>query len=615
MEKISLIICFLSILTLNIIPQNNKYAWIPGIQFELPSQKNNLENIVKDINNKKEISFVIVSGNLSKNSKSEEMDSAKLILDELQVPYHIIPGYDDIRFNESCLRKFNDLWNSDKFAFNSNGIEHIGINCGIFLNERGHFRIEDLEWLDSTLAGLPDTEQVFFYSNFPDENGIDNLFEITNRLSTHKIQTILFSFQKLHPPSFVNGIPVLSENSEIVDNNKWKYTIVENAYDSVFVSNVTDQGIQGISTRLAKINLKSNRVDSVQFINFTLNTLNNETNVKANVLWKKELKETTIATLVTSGNYIYEATLNGNIFCFGNHGDLVWENKSGESILSRLAVTDSIIVAGTVEGDLISFNTENGKIIQTIGLNESVTSPLLTIDAEHNGTSTTGIIAGTSQGSLYCYDIKSFEMIWENHSAHELITSEPVFINDRIIYGCRDMYIYCIEAASGIINWKLLINNIDKSPIQCKTVSDNKSIIVASPDKSIASIDLLLGKVTWRKDIFNAYNSIGISKSKDDIYIKSCKDNFFIIAAKNGKLLKSIKIGFGIDTDPGNIIEWNKNILFSSQNGIIYLIDKNYKFEPLLFLGNGAIKNIYHIRDNIFAASNIDGKIVVFKLE
>jgi len=206
-------------------------------------------------------------------------------------------------------------------------------------------------------------------------------------------------------------------------------------------------------------------------------------------------------------------------------------------------------------------------------------------------------------------------MIWENHSAHELITSEPVFINDRIIYGCRDMYIYCIEAASGIINWKLLINNIDKSPIQCKTVSDNKSIIVASPDKSIASIDLLLGKVTWRKDIFNAYNSIGISKSKDDIYIKSCKDNFFIIAAKNGKLLKSIKIGFGIDTDPGNIIEWNKNILFSSQNGIIYLIDKNYKFEPLLFLGNGAIKNIYHIRDNIFAASNIDGKIVVFKLE
>ena len=145
---------------------------------------------------------------------------------------------------------------------------------------------------------------------------------------------------------------------------------------------------------------------------------------------------------------------------------------------------------------------------------------------------------------------------------------------------------------------------------------DNKSIIVVSPDKSISSIDLTyLVKLLGGKIFLMVTIVSGISKSKDDIYIKSCKDNFFIIVAKNGKLLKSIKIGFGIDTDPGNIIEWNKNILFSSQNGIIYLIDKNYKCEPLLFLGNGAIKNIYNIRDNIFVASNIDGKIVVFKLE
>jgi outer membrane protein assembly factor BamB len=615
MEKTVSIICLLFILTLNIFPQNNKYAWIPGIQFELPSQKNNLENIVKDINNKKEISFVIVTGNLSKNSKSEEIDSAKLILDELQVPYHIIPGFDDVKLNERCFREFKDLWNGDKFAFNSNGIEYIGINCGIFMQERGHFRIEDLQWLDSTLTKLADTEQVFFYSNFPAENGIDNLYEITNRLSTHNIKSILFSFQKLNPPGNVNGIPVLSETPAIVENSNWKYTIVENTTDSVFFSNVTDQGIQGISTRLPKITLKSNRVDSVQFINFTPNALNNETSVKANVLWKKELKETTIGTLVTSENNIYETTLNGNIFCFDNHGELEWENKSGESILSRLAVTDSIIVAGTVEGDLISFSAESGKIIQTIGLNESVTSPLLTIDAEYNGTPTTGIIAGTSHGSLYCYDIKSFEMIWENHSARELITSEPALTNERLIYCCRDGFIYCIDAASGIINWKLLINNSSNAPIQCKSVSDNKSIFVASPDKNIVSIDLMLGKVTWKKDIFNAYNSIGISESRENIYIKSCKDNFFIVSAKSGKLVKNIKIGFGIDPDPGNIIEWNKNILFSSQNGIIYLIDKNYKCNPLLFLGTGTIKDIINIRDNIFAASNIDGKIIVFRLE
>ena len=39
-----------------------------------------------------------------------------------------------------ALENLMILRNSDKFAFNSNGIEHIGLNCGIFMNERGHFR-------------------------------------------------------------------------------------------------------------------------------------------------------------------------------------------------------------------------------------------------------------------------------------------------------------------------------------------------------------------------------------------------------------------------------------------------------------------------------------------
>ena len=36
-----------------------------------PRRKINLENIVNDINNKKEISFAIVTGNISKNGKNE----------------------------------------------------------------------------------------------------------------------------------------------------------------------------------------------------------------------------------------------------------------------------------------------------------------------------------------------------------------------------------------------------------------------------------------------------------------------------------------------------------------------------------------------------------------
>ena len=616
MKKIILIIDLFFLFTFNITPQSYKYAWISGIQFEFPLVKNDLENIIKDINNKKEISFVIITGNISKNSKNEEIDSVKIMLDNLKVPYYIIPGNDDAKLNESCYMEFKELWKDNKFAFNYNGIEHIGLNCGIFMRERGHFRIEDMQWLDSILAKLPDTDQVFFYSNFPDENGIDNLFQAANRLNSHNIKAFLFSFQKGIPPAAIEGIPILSEHSSISNNSGWKYTLVENTSDSLFLFDVTSRGIWETPARFAKNDAKVDRIDSVQFINFTSGPIKRAASIKAEILWQKDLNKTLSAPIVATENYIYAAAENGDVFCMDMSGNLLWQNKSGETILSKLAVSDSIIVAGTVEGDLISFNAANGKIIQTLGLNEPVTSQLITLDGEYNGTPTTCVIAGTSKGSLYCYNINSLEMIWENHSAQGIIADEPLLVNDRIIYGSRDGYLYCVDAKSGVINWKLLINNSnDNSPFLCKPVFNEKSVFVVSPDNNIFSIDLLLGRAIWQKNNFDAYNSIGIGNSKEDIYIKSYKDNFFIVSAKNGKLVKDIEIGFGIDTAPGNILEWNNNILFGSQNGKIYLIDKNYKWDILFYLGTGGVQNIYHVKDNIFAASDIDGKIVVFKLE
>ena len=220
----------------------------------------------------------------------------------------------------------------------------------------------------------------------------------------------------------------------------------------------------------AKNSVKVNRIDSTQFINYTAGSVKGATNIKAEVLWQYDLKKTLSAPIAATGNNIYAAANNGDVFCFDMNGNLLWQNKTGETILCRPAISDSILVAGTVEGDLISFNAANGKIIQTLGLSEPVTSQLITIDAEYNGAATTGVVAGTSKGSLYCYDINSFEMIWENHSAQRLIAAEPLLVNDRIIYGSQDGYLYCIDAKSGIINWKLLINNNnDNSPITMQT--------------------------------------------------------------------------------------------------------------------------------------------------
>jgi outer membrane protein assembly factor BamB/predicted phosphodiesterase len=616
MKKITLIITLFFLFSFNILPQNYKYAWISGIHFELPPVKNELQNIVNDINNKKEISFVLITGDISKSSKNGEIDSAKKILDNLSIPYYIIPGTNDAKLNENCNMEFKDLWKDNKFVFSFKGIKFIGLNNGIFMHESGHYRVEDLQWLDSVLAKTPASEEVFFYSNYPAENRIDNLVEVTNRLNNHNLKAIFFTVQKDNPPANIEGIPVITEISGISDVNGWKYTILENTKDSIIVYNVTGAGAGETAAGFIKNNAVSGMADTVQFKNYTLEPGKNITGIKANVLWQNDLGRTMSAPVITEGNKIFAVTNNGDIFCFDLSGNILWQNKSGERIISRLAASDSIIVAASIEGDLISFNTANGKIIQTIGLNEPITSQLITIDAEYNGAPVTGVVAGTSNGSLYCYDVASFEMIWQNQSAQRSIASEPLFINDRIIYGSGDGHLYCVDAKTGVLNWKLLLSSsANNSPVLCSPVTNEKSVFIAIPGKNISSVDLLLGKSAWQKNNFDAANSIGISDNLGNLYIKCYKDNFLIVSAKNGKIVKNIKIGFGAELSPASILEWNKNIIFSSQNGNIYLIDKDYNWNPLLYLGSGGIQSIIHIKENIFAASTIDGKIIIFNLE
>jgi hypothetical protein len=69
-----------------------------------------------------------------------------------------------------------------------------------------------------------------------------------------------------------------------------------------------------------------------------------------------------------------------------------------------------------------------------------------------------------------------------------------------------------------------------------------------------------------------------------------------------------------LDTMPNQLIDWNQNIIFGCKDGTIYLIDKDYKVNPLFFMGTSRIHSVQHVTENTFAASNMDGKILVFKI-
>src|SRR5690606_8954510 len=75
-----------------------------------------MRRTVQDINQNREIEFVIVSGDITEFGSDEELLLAKKILDELLVDYYIVPGNHDANWSESGGNSFRKVFGAETFA-------------------------------------------------------------------------------------------------------------------------------------------------------------------------------------------------------------------------------------------------------------------------------------------------------------------------------------------------------------------------------------------------------------------------------------------------------------------------------------------------------------------
>ncbi len=592
--------------------QNYKYAWLSDIHIGAPQADFDLQNVVNNINERDSLAFVIATGDIAEKGRNEELETAKNILGELNIPYLIIPGNHDTKWSESGLTKFKDLWDDDKFSYEINGQKHIGLRSGIpWRGGGGHIDPEDLLWLQNELQNTSKDEEIYLYVHHPLDGDVDNWFKVINILRDYNVKGIFIGHGHSNKLLNFSGIPAAMGRSTLSRPKYAGYTIVNNTADSISLSEIQVDSAGTIIERQwggwSKIFEKTiPQFDSLQFVKYSN---------KVNILWQDDLKTSMSTSLLVDTDKIFAATINGAILCYNFNGKLLWKYDTNETIFSKLVRDNDVLAVATIEGDLFTINANNGKLIQALGLGEPLTSQLIKIGIKYNGTTSTGIIIGTSNGNLFCYDLYSFELIWENNSASMMIEDQPIIVDGKIIFGSWDNYVYCIDAGSGALIWKWTENkNFYYSPASSPIVTNGKNVYVATPDKFVSAIDLLQGTTAWHKKDFNSWESIGISNDNSNLLIKSYMDKFFIVSAKEGKLVKEINMNFGLDTMPVEPIEWNGKIIFGGKDGIIYLIEKDFSWEKLFFTGTARPHTVQHINDNMFAASNMDGKIFVFTL-
>ena len=113
-----------------------------------------------------------------------------------------------------------------------------------------------------------------------------------------------------------------------------------------------------------------------------------------------------------------------------------------------------ILLIVTVEGDLYSINSNNGEILQVVGIGENITSDLALIEISTAEYKTIAVVLGTSEGNIFCYDAFSFELLWQKNISTSPIISSPLSEKDKVVFLNDNFSLYCVNSKSGSLIWK-----------------------------------------------------------------------------------------------------------------------------------------------------------------
>lgn len=592
-------VLFLTLLAWSVaLPQETRFAVITDTHIGAGGAAAELEAIVARINRMKEVEFVIHTGDITEKGRDSEFSEAKKILDGLHCPYSIIPGNHDSHWIGYGLAGFRKTWGDDKFLFQKGGSFFVGLNAW----DLGHVAPQDLRWIEQRVLEMPPSATIFLFIHNP-LSSIDNWFALSNILRGCRAFVISGHVHRSEEVTY-NGIPGATIRAAISSQKAgWGFAVVRDTLEDIDFYEVGETGGPDLWGIISKA--QSREIPEIHRTLFE--------NFGAEILWMNDLKIRLPAPLAVWNDFLYSADHSGMITCFDLKGKILWRFEGKLPFVSRPAVVDGMLWAAAANGRIFKLDAKTGKRLNSSEIKDDAQSQLV-VFSNHDGRKR-ALLVGTRSGKMMRLDADSLTEIWTNKDAAGAIQTRPLVIGGKVIYGSWDGRLRCLDETSGRLLWSWTENyNFYYSPAGCVPQTDGRHVFVCAPDGYVSSVDLSSGQTQWRKK-YSCWESIGISEDGKRILVKGRVDEFDILEAESGSLVHKIVPSHGIgDIMAAEPIEWKGSVIFGAQNGFVYRIDHNGQISPLLFLGAAGIHTIQHIKDNLFAASNLDGRIAVFKI-
>lgn len=609
MKNTILYLSTLLLLTISVRAQDFKFALVTDIHVTKDSLAyNDLKKTIDQINNTPNLSFVLVTGDLTEEGDRESLNKVKLLLDRLKVKYYAISGNHETKWSESGSTDFGHIFDGDRFKFEYNGYTFLGFNTGPIIRMMdGHVAPQDITWLEKEFSSAKQGTPFILVTHYPLQDGdVDNWYEVTDLARKYNIKAVLGGHYHRNLLFSYDGIPGIINRSNLRDktDNKGGYSLYEVNKDSISVyehkigQNPKKWGGYSLTQKYyAEDNSNyKHPSDSVNHIY-----------PKIKEKWITRIGGTIYSSPVIYNNKIYVGDDTGLLTCLSLSDGLInWTFKSDNRIVGTSAVEEGIVIFGSADKNIYGIDSETGKQIWKYPTQEAVLGAV-TIE---NGIA----YIGASDHTFRAIDTKSGKLVWEYAHVKGYIETKPLIYKDKVIFGAWDNNLYALNKRTGELlwTWNGDLTRMHFSPAAVWPVAAHGKIFFTAPDRVMTALDAETGQTIWRTKESMVRETIGLSADKTQLYSKTMQDSVvcYSAIANVPERIWATNVGYGYDHAPSMPVEKDGVVFGSTKNGLIFALEA--KDGNLLWkhkIGNSLINTVVPLNNKECLFTSAEGHV------
>jgi len=591
-----------------------RFAWFTDTHVGGTTGAEDLKLAVADVNSQDSLDFLIISGDITELDIAGNLDTAKSILDKVEIPYYIIPGNHDTKWSASGTRKFASLFGDDYFYFEYKGIRFIGFDQGPLLRMGdGYVSPECLRWLKETLESMANPDQpVFIVNHYPLDESVSNWFEGADLLKQFNVQAILHGHGHSNRLTNYENIPGVMSRSTLRGREEYGgYTIATVRTDSVFFQ---ERKVGGNTTPVwasLPISKYDWLADTTVYNRPDFSINQKYSNVKT--VWSHQNGWAIAGSPAIGEGIVVVANSSGAVEAFElKDGALIWKYQTGQPVYSTPAVDNGKVIITSTDSSIYCLDERNGEMLWKY----KTEAPLVAIPAVAGNR----VFVGASDGKFRCLNLKTGRLLWEYGGVQGFVESKPFIYKDKVIFGAWDNHLYALDIRSGKLLWKWAdgTKGILYSPATVWPVATMDKVYISAPDRYLSCIDADDGSTVWRSRGFKVRETIGISEDNSVVFARTMWDTVvaFDPAVPELKPIWISNVKYGYDIDPSMPVEKGGTLFFGTKNGFVYALNSEtgqtiagHRISVAL------INTVVPIDNRRVVVTAMDGRIVLLELQ